>query len=76
MSDTRRYDEDEIAEILERATTNVGAVQPATTGSGQGLTLEEIQEIGSEVGIAPTRISDAAQAMASKLGKAGVLTPG
>lgn len=66
MSDTRRYDEDEIAEILERATTNEGAIQPATTGSGQGLTLEEIQEIGSEVGIAPARISDAAQAMASR----------
>ena len=66
MSDTRRYDEDEIAEILERATTNEGAIQPATTGSGQGLTLEEIQEIGSEVGIAPVRISDAAQAMASR----------
>ena len=52
MSDDRRYDEDEIAEILERATTNETAVQPASKGSGQGLTLTEIQEIGSEVGIA------------------------
>ena len=66
MSDDRRYDEEEIAEILERATTNKGAVQPASKGSGQGLTLAEIQEIGSEVGIAPARISDAAQAMASR----------
>ena len=66
MSDDRRYDEDEIAEILDRATTNEGAVQPASKGSGQGLTLAEIQEIGSEVGIAPARIADAARAMASR----------
>ncbi len=66
MSDARRYNEDEIAEILERATTNEGAAQPASKGSEAGLTLEEIQEIGSEVGIAPARIADAAQAMASR----------
>ncbi|NNM06470.1 MAG: hypothetical protein HKO65_15360 [Gemmatimonadetes bacterium] len=66
MSDPRRYDENEIAEILERATTSEGAVQPTAKGSGEGLTLEEIQEIGSEVGIAPARIADAAQAMASR----------
>jgi hypothetical protein len=66
MSDPKRYDEDEIAEILELATTNEGAVQPATKGSGEGLTLEQIQEIGSEVGIAPARIADAARAMASR----------
>jgi len=66
MSDAKRYDENEIAEILELATTNEGAVQPAARGSGDGLTLEEIQEIGSEVGIAPTRIADAARAMTSR----------
>jgi len=66
MSDPKRYDEDEIAEILELATTNEGAVQPATKGSGEGLTLEQIQEIGTEVGIAPARIADAARAMASQ----------
>ncbi len=66
MSDPRRYDEEEIAEILERATTNQGAVEPARKGAGEGLTLEEIQDIGSEVGIAPARIADAAGAMASR----------
>jgi len=66
MSDPRRYDEDEIAEILDLATTNEGAAQPAARGSGDGLTLEEIQEIGSEVGIAPSRIADAARAMSSR----------
>jgi hypothetical protein len=66
MSDTKRYDEDEIAEILELATTSEGAVQPGTRGSGEGLTLEQVQEIGSEVGITPARISDAARTMASR----------
>lgn len=66
MSDNRRYDDEEIAEILELATTNEGAVQPGSRGSGEGLTLEQIQEIGSEVGIAPVRIADAARAMGSR----------
>ena len=66
MSDARRYDEAEIAEILELATTNEGAVQPGSRGSGEGLTLAQIQEIGSEVGIAPARIADAAQAMSNR----------
>lgn len=66
MSDSRRYDEEEIAEILELATTDEGVVQPGSRGSGEGLTLEQIQEIGSEVGIAPGRIADAAQAMSSR----------
>ena len=66
MTDERRYDDEEIAEILERATTSETGVQPATRGSGEGLTLAEIQEIGSEVGIAPARISDAARAMSSQ----------
>jgi hypothetical protein len=66
MSDARRYDEDEIAQILELATTNQGADQPYARGGGEGLTLEEIQDIGSEVGIAPARIADAARAMANR----------
>ena len=66
MSDARRYDEDEIAEILELATTNLGGTHPPAKGGGEGLTLEEIQDIGSEVGIAPARIADAARAMASR----------
>ena len=66
MSDNRRYNDEEIAEILELATTKEGAVQPGSKGSGEGLTLEQIQEIGSEVGIAPARIADAARAMSSR----------
>jgi len=66
MTDPRRYTEDEIAEMLKLATTDDGGVQPGSRGSGEGLTLEQIQEIGSEVGIAPARIADAARAMASR----------
>ena len=66
MSDNRRYDEAEIAEILEIATRNEGAVRPGSKGSGEGLTLEQIQEIGSEVGIAPARIADAARTLSGR----------
>jgi hypothetical protein len=64
MGDERRYDEQEIAEILERATANETVLTRA--GAGNGLTLSQLQEIGSEVGIAPTRIAEAARAVASR----------
>jgi hypothetical protein len=58
MSDSRRYDEQEIAEILQRATEPDEAAPPA---AGSGLTLAQIQEVGSEVGITPARIEHAAR---------------
>lgn len=64
MSEERRYGEDEIAEILERATAEREAHPVAS--SGTGLTLNEIKQIGSEVGIEPNRIAEAARAMAVK----------
>ncbi|MFC1660120.1 hypothetical protein ACFL3S_01465 [Gemmatimonadota bacterium] len=64
MSDERRFDDQEIAEILERATTREPA--PARATSGDGLTLAELQEIGSEVGIPPERVAEAARAVASR----------
>ena len=66
MTDERRYDDQEIAEILERATQSKTALAPAPVTAGHGLTLAELQEIGSEVGIAPARISEAAGAVASR----------
>ena len=60
MSDSRRYDEQQIAEILRRATEADEAAPPA---SGSGLTLAQIQEVGSEVGITPARIEHAARAL-------------
>lgn len=55
----RRYDDDEVSEILARATGEGGDV-PGDPTSGEGLTLEELQAIGADVGIAPSRIADAA----------------
>ena len=61
MSDLRRYDEQEIAEILRRATeADETTTAPAV---GTGLTLAQIQEVGGEVGIAAARIERAARSL-------------
>jgi len=66
MSDERRYDEQEIAEILERATASETTRAPVPASEGHRLTLAELQEIGSEVGISPFRIAEAARAVGSR----------
>jgi len=59
----RRYTEEEVAEIFERAS------EPRTEGPGRspapasGLTLPQLQEIGREVGIAPEAVVDAARSL-------------
>ena len=60
MTEERRYEESEIAEIFE------AAAAPATARGAQGLTLSELQAIGSEVGIAPERIAAAAAGLARR----------
>jgi hypothetical protein len=65
MNDERRYSDEEIAEILERATTHPRGSMPAATGPSTGLTLGELKEIGAEAGIEPDRIEEAAGALAS-----------
>ncbi len=62
MTGIRRYDEQETAEILRRA-TETHEPAPPSAGAGSRLTLSEIQGIGSEVGIEPSRIERAAQAL-------------
>jgi hypothetical protein len=59
----RRYDEDEVAEILERATSSEEPETPRSGSPGTGLTLKELQEIGGEVGIPASSIADAARAL-------------
>lgn len=59
----RRYDDDEVAEILARATEGHDMRPAEAERVRQGLTLEQLQEIGSEVGIAPARIAEAARAL-------------
>jgi len=65
MSD-RRYDDAEIAEILALATRDEGKGQSLASGpesSPTGLTLPELESIGSEVGIPPGRIAEAARSL-------------
>lgn len=61
MTDERRYQEDEVAQIFEAAAAP--AVSRRDGGSAQGLTLAELQAIGREVGIAPERIAEAASSL-------------
>lgn len=63
MAEPRRYDDQEIEEILRRATEEDAGTPSAAPRGGTGLTLAEIEGIGAEVGIAPGRIAAAAQAL-------------
>jgi hypothetical protein len=62
MTNERRYGEEEVAEIFEAATTTHGA-QRRVSSTADGLTLTQLQAIGSEVGVAPDRIAAAASAL-------------
>lgn len=58
----RRFNDTEIAAILERA-SKVDAAAPRPLDSSEGLTLAQLQEIGRETGISPDAIRDAAYAV-------------
>lgn len=58
----RRYDEDEVAQIFERATEAQKASLPASRG-GDGLTLAELQDVGREVGLTPELVARAARSL-------------
>jgi hypothetical protein len=59
MNDNRRYGDDDIRMIFERAGSTEGT-RPRTDISSEGLTLAELQVIGEEVGLSPVRIAQAA----------------
>jgi hypothetical protein len=61
----RRYTEDEVAEIFERATEAQKSSLPASR-SGEGLTLAELQEVGREVGLPPELVARAATSLQSR----------
>ena len=67
MSQERRYDEQEVAEILERATALKRTGRPVHSPASTGLTLAQLQEIGAEVGIPAERIAEATRAVASRI---------
>jgi hypothetical protein len=70
MSDERRYQNEEIREILELAGRD-DVAQPESASAADGLTAVELQAVGREVGLAPQRI---AQAVAEFEGR-GELVP-
>lgn len=58
----RKYTDQEVAQILKRATEARGA-HLAKRRNDDGLTLEQIKSIGDEVGIARSRIEEAARTL-------------
>lgn len=65
MTAERRYDEDEVRQIFDEAASSPSdrLPGPRDTGPADGLTLEELQSIGREVGLPPERIADAAASL-------------
>lgn len=70
MNEDRRYQNQEIREILELAGRD-DLAQPKSAPTADGLTASELQAVGREVGLAPERI---AQAVAEFEGR-GELVP-
>ena len=65
MMDERRYEEEEVAQIFQAAASprERESRGRALTPSTGGFSLAELQAIGSEVGIEPERIAEAAAAL-------------
>ncbi|MEZ4417272.1 MAG: hypothetical protein R3E10_16070 [Gemmatimonadota bacterium] len=68
----RRYDDDEVRAIFERASTPVPAGEGRGTlpSKGTGFSLAELQEIGAEAGIEPARVAEAALSLDRRPGRA------
>lgn len=62
MSNERRYGDDEVGEIFDRASRG-GALRPGGRIDEHGLTLAELQDVGREVGLDLERIAQAAAAL-------------
>ena len=67
MADERKYREEEVGEIFDLATSRHEVGRPSSSDEG-GLTLAELQEVGLEVGIEPSRIAEAALAVDKRRG--------
>jgi len=62
MGSDRRYDEEEIAAIFKAAAERQEEAK-SNRSKGDGLTLDELQQIGKEAGITPEMIADAASSL-------------
>jgi len=73
MSQERKYSDEEVREILARATaeTEEGAPARSSAHESTGLTLRELKEVGAEVGIGAGEIERAAASLES----GGMLLP-
>lgn len=58
----RRYDDDEVAEIFQKAAEGPQALT-RHAGGDAGMTLAELQEIGREAGLSPEAVASAAQSL-------------
>jgi hypothetical protein len=67
VTEPRRYSEEEVEAILARAAER-SARLPRGRSHDDGLTLDELQEIGAEVGIPPAVVADAARSLARRSG--------
>ena len=65
MTEERKYQEEEIKEILGLAVRSE-QVGPLSIPDERGLTLAEIQDVGREVGVEPGRIARAALALEAR----------
>ncbi len=63
MSGSRRYDDDEVAEIFRRATGETTEGERKALPPEDGMTLAQIEEIGAEVGISRDEIARAAHSL-------------
>ncbi len=61
MTHERRYNDQEVAQIIERASTSQEAERGGTLPTGDGLTLAALTEIAAEVGIGADHIARAAK---------------
>jgi len=62
----RRYSEEEVAEIFERAAEAQKKSNVPTSSSAEGTSLAELQEIGREVGLPPELVARAAHSLVTK----------
>jgi hypothetical protein len=67
MTNERTYGEEEVAEIFKAAAAHRGTGSTSLAPT-DGFTLAELQAIGSEVGLAPERVAEAATAVEVRRG--------
>jgi hypothetical protein len=60
--DNRRYDDDEVAAIFQKAAEGPQNA-PLQSAREEGMTLAELQDIGREVGISPEAVASAARSL-------------